>query len=98
MTLKGKNFTSQDAPRSIRGTSKGEDWAAEQTERWAIVAHDDAGHPIVAEELQERALRTLTPPARIAATELLQRPESVRLEVLRAFDKHGVLRIPFKMV
>lgn len=96
MSLKGKVFTEADAPRGMAHDRKAA-WAAEQTERYKIVAHDGA-IPVVAEELTERNLRRLSANARIAATELLQLPLEVRREVLAAFDERGQLRNQLAMV
>lgn len=98
MSLKGKTFTAADAPSRIRSDkAKAEAWAAEQTERYRVVAMDGE-RPVIADELQARALARLSPKARRAAGLMLRYPADVRREILAAFGADGELKLPFKFI
>ncbi len=99
MSNKGRTFTSDDAPRTLRERSpeKARRWAEEQTARNAIVAYDDK-RPVIAEELEARALVRLSAKARRAAGMLLRCTPDVRREVLAAFASDGSLKLPFEFV
>jgi CTP:molybdopterin cytidylyltransferase MocA len=90
MSLKGKQFKPSDAPRGMT-KERAKVWAEEQSERYRIVAMD-GDTPVIAEELVERNLRKMSANARIAATEFLAWPLSVRREVLAALDEDAGLR------
>lgn len=101
MMLKGKTFTEADLPRTCKlGEEQRKAYLARQTEKYRIVAVDPANDmPIIAEELDQRALNKLSPKARRVATMMLfHMDEDTRVEVLRAFKKDGSLNYPFDMV
>ena len=103
MTLKGKVFTSADAPRSIRrNPAKCQEWCAEQTARYKVVAVDPLAPPgkreFIAEEISARALARLSSKARRVAGAMLRMSPEVRVEILAAFKPDGSLVIPFVKV
>lgn len=104
MTLKGKVFKPEDAPRSIRegDADRCRAWCEAQTERNRIVAIED-GAPegkkeIIAEELDQRILNRLSPKAKRIAGAMMNANLDVRLEVLAAFGDAGELENPFGMM
>jgi hypothetical protein len=72
-------------------------WATEQTERYRIVAKDGE-IPIIAEEVDQRAINKLSAQARRVAGMLVRFDPQVRREVLAAFDADGKLVHPFEKV
>ena len=103
MSLKGKQFIPADLSPSTRRALRTDKaiaaHCAEQTERYRIVAKAKDGAGYIAEELQERALRTLSPQVRVLATQaLFQLTAEQRLELKAAFDAKGDLVTPFERV
>lgn len=105
MSNKGKVFTPDDLPDSAR--RKTDDaaaikWAEEQTARYRIVAIDEtepdpARQPIIAEELDQRAINKLSAKARRVVGTMMHMAPETRLEIINAFDQAGALKHPFKM-
>jgi hypothetical protein len=113
MSNKGKTFTHKDLPRRTQQRiekkqvneaelKKLDAWLAAQTARNAIVAYD-GDTPLIAEEVNERAVRkhaTLNGAIDPAVLSLLRSvsalPDDQRYAVLAAFDKKGDLKHPFK--
>lgn len=103
--LKGKEFTELDLPSRATAGPRAltpeeiEAWCAKQTERYRVVAIDEEnGRHIIAEELNQRVLNTLSTKARRQAGAILMLDAATRREILSAFDQDGNLKIPFKMV
>lgn len=106
MSHKGKVFTESDVPRRLQGRWTKEQktaWIDEQNRRYKIIAIDENAEqegdkPIIAEELDQRALNTLSPKARRIAGMLKELPLELRAEVLGSFNSKGELVYPFRMV
>jgi len=100
--LKGSTLTRETLPASIRrrlpSPEAQQEYVRAHNGRWAIVAKDSDGTPLVAEELDARALRRLSPKARRIAGAMLRLSEEERLEVLGAFTAAGNLKRPFEAV
>jgi hypothetical protein len=94
-SLKGHAFTPADLPKSARtgrtawSAARIAMWCEEQTERYRVLAYTTAGVPVIAEELNERAMREMHPDVRPLVNTLLQHPEAIRVQVARAFDDYG---------
>lgn len=100
MSTKGKVFTSDMIPARTRQRMTREQqvaWADKHTARNRIVAYDGE-RPLIAEELQARAVAKLSPRARRAVGLLLRMSDADRKEALRAWDAHGKLKLPFRFV
>lgn len=90
-TNKGKTFTAADLPRGCRWSEdRKAAWCAEMTVRNAVVAMD-GDYPVIADELQERIVRRLSPQLISHARNLLQLSAAERAELLAAFDEKGEL-------
>jgi hypothetical protein len=115
MSNKGKTFTAADLPRitqqrlgktgqvSPEEKKQLEAWLAAQTERNRIVAYDGEV-PLIAEELEERALRVhanqhdgsgIDSQVLSLLRMVMALTAEQRAAVLGAFDKKGALKIPF---
>jgi hypothetical protein len=102
MSWKGHVFTEADAPRALRrrGGDDLQAWLDKQTARYEIISIDD-GAPegkkeIIAEELQQRILNTLSPKAKRIAGSLVAVDPEVCQEVLGIFGVDGKLKNPFR--
>ena len=100
MSNTGKQFTEADIPprqRAKMGTAEKEAWCAAQTKRFQIVARcKETGRGYIAEEMQERILRTLPPNVRVLATmAMVQLTPDERCALIDAFDSFGNLLNPF---
>ena len=103
MSNKGKIFTEADLSAGARarmGPEKVAAWCAEQTERNRIVAIDRAekDRPLIAEELNQRAINKLSSKARRAAGMMMNMGADDRVQVLGAFERDGKLKLPFEFV
>jgi hypothetical protein len=67
------------------------EYAQAHNERFRVVAYDGEV-PVIAEELEARTLKRLSPKARRIATALLLSTPDVRAEALGAFEASGALR------
>ena len=94
MSLKGKTFTTADLSRGAQRKPNAQAVADALTERNRIVAHD-GDRPLIAEELDARALAKLSSKARRIAGQMAMLPVAVRIEVLAAFQDDGTLVRPF---
>jgi hypothetical protein len=95
--LKGHVFVESDIPPALRRKMSPEQraaWVAAQTERYSIVAHD-GDRPLVAGEIDQRALNRLSSKARRLAGAMLKLDRATRREILGAFDADGNLIRPF---
>lgn len=108
MSLKGTVITPSDIPahvvRGLVAQARGEKKTGEQklveycerhNERYRIVAHDPQKGPLIREELDERALRKMSPEGRILATMMLRQSYEVRVEVLGVFDSKATFLYPW---
>jgi len=97
MSLKGKTFTVEDLPFGARRKmtpGQIEKYCADQTERYAIIAMD-GNVPLIAEELEQRALNKLTPRARRVCGMMIRLDEATRREIINNFSEDGGLKKPF---
>lgn len=117
MSNKGKTFTYADLPRSTQQRLKNKQvvgdelgkldkWLHDQTERNRVVAMD-GDRPLIAEELDERAMRKwatadnhgqVQQDVLVMLRNLQSMPSAWRLNVLNAWDDNGDLIIPFTPV
>lgn len=104
-TLKGREFTLADLPRSAHSKMNEEQmlaWCDRMTARYAVIAIDpdapEGRREIIAEELMQRVLNRLSPKARRAAGMLMRTSQDVRAELLAAFDSDGDLKNPFNVI
>lgn len=107
MSLKGTTLDPKKLPTSVHRSlarrhpdpvtfaAAAQLYADEFNRRYAIVAHDTDGTPLIAEELDARALKHLSPKARRIAGMLMAANADVRAEVLDMFTDDGQTIFPW---
>lgn len=100
MSMKGKVFTIDDLKKSLAAKMSPAQiraWCERETARYRIVAMD-GNNPVIAEELDQRALNRLSPKARRIAGMIARLDAATAKEVVGAFDQNGRVRNPFTEV
>lgn len=104
-SLKGHTFTEGDLPdsaiskaKNIREEdTKNQNWLNKQTARYQIVAYD-GDEPLIAEELEARAISKLSDTIRSTAGMIVRLSPEDRKTLRDSFDDAGNLILPFKVI
>lgn len=93
----GRAFATRMARQGLRGqavTEALEKLCSEHNARYQIVAkHGD--REVIAEEVEELALRAFSPEVRPIATTVMRLPPIARAELIAGFTKNGGLKLPW---
>lgn len=99
MTWTGHKFDGSELSRTARGKMDDKRiaaWAAEQTERFRIVATHKK-RALIAEELDQYTVNQMSDAVRPIAGMMLRLTDKERAEIVAAFDSAGRLKYPFKV-
>lgn len=99
MTWTGHKFDGSELSRTRRGKMSEEQvaaWAAEQTDRFRIVATHKK-RPLIAEEIDQYTINQMSDAVRPVAGMMLRLTDEERAEIVASFDASGRLKYPFKL-